>query len=54
MIDGFNEMDAAERIKRTCNVVLKLAPVDPNKKSLLNMEIGGNKLNAKAFTVMCS
>ena len=55
MIDGFNEMDAAERIKQTCNVVLKLTPVNPEKQGgLLSMEIGGNKLNGKAFTVMCS
>lgn len=55
MVEGYNEVDAVERIKRTCDVVLKVTAVDDGKKkSLLNMEIGGNKLNDKAFSVMCS
>ena len=54
VVDGFNELDAVERIKQTCNVVLKVTAVDPDKKGILNFEIGGNKLNNKAFTLMCS
>lgn len=55
VIDGFNEMDAVDRIKQDCDIVLKISAVEEGKeKSLLNMEIGGNKLNKKAFTVMCS
>lgn len=54
VIEGFNELDAVDRIKKTCDIVLKLTEVKERKNSLLNMEIGGNKLNAKAFTVMCS
>ena len=46
-------MDAVDRIKQSCDVVLKLTEVS-EAKGLLNMEIGGNKLNSKAFTVMCS
>ena len=53
VIDAFNELDAANRIRQTCDVILKLSPLS-EKKGLLSMEIGGNKLNAKAFTVMCS
>ena len=53
IIDGYNELDAVERIKQTCDVILKLTPI---KKGVggLSMEIGGNKLNSNAFTVMCS
>jgi type IV pilus assembly protein PilC len=57
IIEGFNEFDAAERIRETCDIVLKLTPVkdkDKDDASFLNMEIGGNKLDIKAFTLMCS
>ena len=54
IVDGFNELDAANRIRQTCDVILKLTEVSKEKPNLLAMEIGGNKLNAKAFTVMCS
>lgn len=55
IMEGFNEMDAIDRIKREHSIVLKLTEVKEGKEAgLLNMEIGGNKLNAKAFTVMCS
>ncbi len=55
VIEGFNEMDAAARIRDKCNVILKLEA--ENQKStlgFLNQDIGGKKLNTKAFTVMCS
>ena len=54
VIEGFNEMDAVTRIKESCDVVLKITEVEEKKKGLLSMEIGGNKLNSKAFTMMCS
>ena len=54
IIEGYNELDAVERIKQTCDVILKLTPVKKDVGSLMNMEIGGNKLDIKAFTVMCS
>ena len=54
IMEGFNELDAVDRIKQTCDVILKLTPVKQDMNSLMNMDIGGNKLNAKAFTVMCS
>lgn len=54
VVEGFNELDAVDRIKQTCDVVLKLTAVNEEKTGFLNMEIGGNKLNSKAFTVMCS
>lgn len=55
VIEGFNELDAVDRIKESCDIVLKLTEVrEDNAEGLLNMEIGGDRLNAKAFTVMCS
>ena len=56
IIDGFNEFDAAERIRESCDIVLKLTPVKDkaDDTSFMNMEIGGNKLDMKAFTLMCS
>lgn len=54
LIDGYNELDAVDKIKQTCSVVLKVERQDENSaSSLLNMEIGGNHLNSKAFTMMC-
>ena len=54
VVEAFNEMDAVNRIKQSCSVVLKVSEVKEDKPGLLNMEIGGEKLNNKAFTVMCS
>ena len=38
VVDGYNEVDAVERIKRTCDVVLKIAPLGKEKKSILNLK----------------
>jgi len=54
VVEGFNELDAVEKIKRTCDVVIKVTEVKQNAGSILQKEIGGNKLNRKAFTIMCS
>ncbi len=56
VVDGFNQLDAVDRIKQTCKIVLSMTEVkeDEDKPGLLNMNIGGEKLDAKAFTVMCN
>ncbi|MGO5542264.1 type II secretion system F family protein [Blautia sp. HCP3S3_H10_1] len=54
VVEGFNEFDAVDRIKQDCDIVLKLTEVEEKKPGLLNMEIGGNRLNTKAFSLMCS
>ena len=55
VVEAFNELDAAERIRQTCDIVIKITPVkEKNENSIFNMEIGGNKLDIKAFTLMCS
>lgn len=54
MIEGFNELDAAARIKEEYSVIVKLSPVKEKGPGLMNLEIGKPRLNVKAFTVMCS
>lgn len=56
LIEGFNEMDAASRLKESYPIVLSLTPAAGKSKAaeFLTGDIGGNKLNDKAFTLMCS
>ena len=56
MMEGFNELDAASRIKQDCDVILKIKQVREKDESpgILNLEFGKPRLNNKAFTVMCS
>ena len=54
VVEGFNEFDAVDRIKQDCDIVRKLTEVEEKKPGLLSMEIGGNRLNAKAFSLMCA
>lgn len=55
IVNAFNEMDAVEKIRETCRVVTKITEVkESNKESIFTKDIGGNKLDMKAFTVMCS
>lgn len=55
IIEAYNEVDASRRVKEDYGMVLKLSPVHVVKtNNLLAAEIGGNRLNPKAFTVMCS
>lgn len=54
IISAYNELDAADRIKQTCDIVVKLKEIQEAKQSILNMEIGGNKVKTKPFVMMCS
>ena len=54
VVEAFNEMDAIDRIKQNHDVIIRMTPVKGEGEGLLNMEIGGNRLNSKAFIVMCS
>ena len=56
VIDGFNELDAAAKIKENYSIVLQLAEVKEKGKAaqFLSLDIGGNRLDEKAFTLMCS
>lgn len=52
-MEGYNELDAVNRVKQNYDIVLRMTEVKEGG-GLMNMEIGKPKLNAKAFTVMCS
>lgn len=55
VIEGFNELDAASRIKENCSVILKLTEVRERElPAFFSMDIGGNRLDGKAFGMMCS
>lgn len=54
LIEAYNEMDAAIRVKERANVVLKLTPVREKGPGFLNLELGASKLDVKAFTLMCN
>ncbi|MBR3242141.1 MAG: type II secretion system F family protein [Parasporobacterium sp.] len=58
ILEANNEMEAATKIRESCDVILKLQPTEvgedgEEKKNLLAMDIG-NKLDLKAFTVVCN
>ena len=56
VIDGFNELDAVARVKENYPIILKIEESRDKSAaaSFLSMDIGGNKLDEKAFTLMCS
>ncbi len=54
VVEAYNEFDAADRIKQNCRVVLKLAAVNEEKKSILLVDLDADKLDKKAFTLMCN
>lgn len=57
VLDAVNEMEAAAKIRESCDVILKLQVVGEGgyeeKGGLMTMEIG-NKLDLKSFTVVCN
>ena len=55
LIEGFNEMDAAAKIKESYSIVLQIREVQEKSKAaaFLSMDIGGNKLDDKSFMLMC-
>jgi type IV pilus assembly protein PilC len=54
LIEGYDELDAAARIKENCDVILKLSPVQEKKLDFLHGDLFANRLDGRAFTVMCS
>ena len=56
IIEAYNEMDAAAKLKENYPIVSSLTEVGGKGKggSLMSLEIGGSKINPKAFTLMCS
>ena len=56
VVEAFNEMDAAAKLKETYSIIVQLVPEkeDSQLAAFLSMDIGGQKLDDKAFTLMCS
>lgn len=56
VIEGFNELDVVAKIKESYPIVVQVSEVKEKSGSsgFMSMEIGGNKLDAKSFTLMCS
>lgn len=56
VIEGVNQMDAVNRIKQNYPIVVQIAPEKEQSRtsSFLAADINGNRLNYKAFTLMCS
>ncbi len=56
VVQGVDEFDAADKIRRTNPIILELKPVKEKAHGdgLLNMEIGGNRINSKNLSVICS
>ncbi len=55
VIEAFSEIDAAAKIKESYSIVLQISEAQGKSKaaSFLSMDLGGNKLNDKAFMLMC-
>ena len=55
VIEAFNEMEAVDRIRQDCDIVLKITPAGENGEgNFFSRDIGGSKLDMKAFTLMCN
>ena len=55
VIEAFNEMEAVDRIRQDCDIVLKITPAGENGEgNFFSKDIGGTKLDMKAFTLMCN
>lgn len=54
VVQATDEFDAANKIRRSYPVIVKITPVKNGEGGLLSMEIGGSKLNIKNLSVVCS
>ena len=56
VIEGVNQMDAVARIKENYPIVIQISPEteEDRKSTFFATDINGNRLNFKAFTLMCS
>lgn len=53
VVEAPDQFAAADKIKETCPIILSIDPVK-EKTSILDMEIGSNKLNMKNLSIACS
>ena len=57
MIEAVDQLEATARIRQQYNVVLSIEEIKGRGIAMpgfLNMDIGGPRLDSKAFTLMCS
>ena len=56
VIEAFNELDAASKVKEIHSIVTQLTEVKDQSgiAKFLSLDLGANKLNDKAFVLMCS
>lgn len=55
VIQATDEYDAAKRIRQNYPVIVQITPIRKTAfSSVLTMDLGGNKLNAKNLSVVCS
>ena len=54
IVEGFDQFDAVDKIRQDCDIILKISEIEEKKPGLLSKEIGGNRLNTKAFSLMCA
>jgi len=54
VVQAADEFSAVEKIKATCPIVTKITPVSAKSGNILQKDIGGKTIDAKALSVMCS
>ncbi|MBR4670429.1 MAG: type II secretion system F family protein [Butyrivibrio sp.] len=58
MVEATNELEASAKIRNNYNVIISLTEIKGESDTLIGKilfgDIGGTKLNSKAFTMMCS
>lgn len=54
VVEGFNEFDAADKIKQDCDIILKMTEIKEKRQGLLSLDLNGNKISPKAFSLMCA
>ena len=57
VVEGYNEIDAIDKIKRTCDIVVKISEIKEKNSALsglLGTEIGGGKIDMRELAMVCS
>lgn len=53
VVEAFDELDAIDRARASCDIVTKVEPVK-EKKGFLTAEVGSGKIKTKTLAIMCS
>lgn len=54
IIQAMDEYQAVQKIRETCPVITEIVPVKESGKSILDIELGRQKVTAKSLAVVCS